>query len=140
MPVSTYGTDVQNITIGWNGNTAELDIAGGSSSSEATTEVGSETTTEAESETTTEAGSETTTEAAENSTEETTTEDATENTAVTTEQASENRQQLRSALQNRQRRMPQQRREQLRRSQDLSHPDLWSTGIMVSGVSIRQRI
>ena len=89
VPVSTYGTDVQNITIGWNGNTAELDIAGGSSSSEATTEVRSETTTEAESETTTEAGSETTTEAAENSTEETTTEDATENTAVTTEQASE---------------------------------------------------
>ena len=89
VPVSTYGTDVQNITIGWNGNTAELDIAGGSSSSEATTEVGSETTTEAESETTTQAGSETTTEAAENSTEETTTEDATENTAVTTEQASE---------------------------------------------------
>ncbi len=89
VPVSTYGTDVQNITIGWNGNTAELDIAGGSSSSEATTEVGSETTTEAESETTTEAGSETTTETAENSTEETTTEDATENTAVTTEQASE---------------------------------------------------
>lgn len=89
VPVSTYGTDVQNITIGWNGNTAELDIAGGSSSSEATTEVGSETTTEAESETTTEAGSETTTEATENSTEETTTEDATENTAVTTEQASE---------------------------------------------------
>ena len=81
VPVSTYGTDVQNITIGWNGNTAELNIAGGSSSSEATTEVGSETTTEAE--------SETTTEAAENSTEETTTEDATENTAVTTEQASE---------------------------------------------------
>lgn len=73
VPVSTYGTDVQNITIGWNGNTAELDIAGGSSSSEATTEVGSETTTEA----------------AENSTEEATTEDATENTAVTTEQASE---------------------------------------------------
>lgn len=89
VPVSIYGTDVQNITIGWNGNTAELDIAGGSSSSEATTEVGSETTTEAESETTTETGSETTTEAAENSTEETTTEDATENTAVTTEQASE---------------------------------------------------
>ena len=89
VPVSTYGTDVQNITIGWNGNTAELDIAGGSSSSEATTEVGSETTTEAESETTTETGSETTTEAAENSTEEATTEDATENTAVTTEQASE---------------------------------------------------
>lgn len=89
VPVSTYGTDVQNITIGWNGNTAELDIAGGSPSSEATTEVGSETTTEAESETTTETGSETTTEAAENSTEETTTEDATENTAVTTEQASE---------------------------------------------------
>ena len=81
VPVSTYGTDVRNITIGWNGNTAELNIAGGSSSSEATTEVGSETTTEAE--------SETTTEAAENSTEETTTEDATENTAVTTEQASE---------------------------------------------------
>lgn len=81
VPVSTYGTDVQNITIGWNGNTAELNIAGGSSSSEATTEVGSETTTEAE--------SETTTEAAENSTEETTTEDATENTTVTTEQASE---------------------------------------------------
>ena len=89
VPVSTYGTDVQNITIGWNGNTAELDIAGGSSSSEATTEVGSETTTEAESETTTETGSETTTETAENSTEEATTEDATENTAVTTEQASE---------------------------------------------------
>ncbi len=89
VPVSTYGTDVQNITIGWNGNTAELDIAGGSSSSEATTEVGSETTTEAESETTTETGSETTTEASENSTEEATTEDATENTAVTTEQASE---------------------------------------------------
>lgn len=89
VPVSTYGTDVQNITIGWNGNTAELNIAGGSSSSEATTEVGSETTTEAESETTTETGSETTTEAAENSTEEATTEDATENTAVTTEQASE---------------------------------------------------
>lgn len=81
VPVSTYGTDVRNITIGWNGNTAELNIAGGSSSSEATTEVGSETTTEAE--------SETTTEAAENGTEETTTEDATENTAVTTEQASE---------------------------------------------------
>ena len=81
VPVSTYGTDVQNITIGWNGNTAELNIAGGSSSSEATTEVGSETTTEAE--------SETTTEVAENSTEETTTEDATENTAATTEQASE---------------------------------------------------
>lgn len=97
VPVSTYGTDVQNITIGWNGNTAEIDIAGGSSSSEAATEVESETTTEAESETTTEAvsettteaGSETTTETAENSTEEATTEDATENTAVTTEQASE---------------------------------------------------
>lgn len=97
VPVSTYGTDVQNITIGWNGNTAELVIAGGSSSSEATTETGSETTTEAESETTTETGSEatteagsgTTTETAENSTEETTTEDATEDTAVTTEQASE---------------------------------------------------
>ena len=81
VPVSTYGTDVRNITIGWNGNTAGLDIADGSSSSEATTEAGSETTTEAE--------SESTTEATENSTEETTTEDATENTAVTTEQASE---------------------------------------------------
>lgn len=81
VPVSTYGTDVRNITIGWNGNTAGLDIADGSSSSEATTEAGSETTTEAE--------SESTTEAAENSTEETTTEDATEDTTVTTEQASE---------------------------------------------------
>lgn len=81
VPVSTYGTDVRNITIGWNGNTAEFDIADGSSSSEATTEVGSETTTEAE--------SESTTEATENSTEETTTEDATEDTTVTTEQASE---------------------------------------------------
>lgn len=77
VPVSTYGTDVRNITIGWNGNTAGLDIADGSSSSEATTEAGSETTTEAE--------SESTTEATENSTEETTTED----TTVTTEQASE---------------------------------------------------
>lgn len=82
VPVSTYGTDVMNITMGWNGNTAELDIAGGSSSSEATTEAGSETTTEAE--------SETTTEAAESSTEETTTEESTENTEVTTEQTSEN--------------------------------------------------
>lgn len=67
VPVSTYGTDVRNITIGWNGNTAEFDIADGSSSSEATTEAGSETTTESE--------SESTTEAAENSTEETTTEE-----------------------------------------------------------------
>ena len=82
VPVSTYGTDVRNITIGWNGNTAELDIAGDSSSSEATTEAGSETTTEAE--------SETTTEAAESSTEETTTEESTENSEVTTEQTSEN--------------------------------------------------
>ena len=82
VPVSTYGTAVQNITIGWNGNTAELVIAGGSSSSEATTEAVSETTTEAE--------SETTTEAAESSTEETTTEESTENTEVTTEQTSEN--------------------------------------------------
>ena len=81
VPVSTYGTDERNITIGWNGNTAGLDIADGSSSSEATTEAGSETTTEAE--------SESTTEATENSTEETTTEDATEDTTVTTEQASE---------------------------------------------------
>lgn len=81
VPVSTYGTDVRNITIGWNGNTAGLDIADGSSSSEATTEAGSETTTEAE--------SESTTEATENSTEETTTEDATEDTTVTTEQVSE---------------------------------------------------
>lgn len=81
VPVSTYGTDVRNITIGWNGNTAEFDIADGSSSSEATTEAGSETTTESE--------SESTTEATENSTEETTTEDATEDTTVTTEQASE---------------------------------------------------
>jgi uncharacterized protein (TIGR04145 family) len=81
VPVSTYGTDVRNITIGWNGNTAELNIADGSSSSEATTEAGSETTTEAE--------SESTTEAVESSTEETTTEDATEDTTVTTEQASE---------------------------------------------------
>lgn len=81
VPVSTYGTDVRNITIGWNGNTAGLDIADGSSSSEATTEAGSETTMEAE--------SESTTEATENSTEETTTEDATEDTTVTTEQASE---------------------------------------------------
>lgn len=82
VPVSTYGTDVRNITIGWNGNTAGLDIAGGSSSSETTTEAGSETTTETE--------SETTTEDAESSTEETTTEDATGDTEVTTEQASEN--------------------------------------------------
>lgn len=82
VPVSTYGTDVRNITIGWNGNTAEFDIADGSSSSEATTEAGSETTTEAE--------SETTTEAAESSTEETTTEASTESTEVTTEQTSEN--------------------------------------------------
>lgn len=74
VPVSTYGTAVMNITIGWNGNTAELDIAGGSSSSEVTTE----------------AESETTTEAAESSTEETTTEESTENTEVTTEQTSEN--------------------------------------------------
>lgn len=81
VPVSTYGTDVRNITIGWNGNTAEFDIADGSSSSEATTETGSETTTESE--------SESTTEATENSTEETTTEAATEDTTVTTEQASE---------------------------------------------------
>ena len=100
VPVSTYGTDVRNITIGWNGNTAEIDIAGGSSSSEAATEVGSETTTETESETTTEAVSETTTEAGSETTTETiseattetaesSTEAATENTAVTTEQASE---------------------------------------------------
>ena len=74
VPVSTYGTAVMNITIGWNGNTAELDIAGDSSSSE----------------TTTEAGSEATTEAADSSTEETTTEESTENTEVTTEQTSEN--------------------------------------------------
>lgn len=74
VPVSTYGTAVQNITIGWNGNTAELVIAGDSSSSE----------------TTTEAGSEATTEAADSSTEETTTEESTENTEVTTEQTSEN--------------------------------------------------
>ena len=92
VPVTTYGTDVQNITIGWNGNTAEIDIAGGSSSSEATTEAESETTTEAVSETTTEAVSETTTEAESETTTETaesSTEAATENTAVTTEQASE---------------------------------------------------
>ena len=92
VPVSTYGTDVQNITIGWNGNTAEIDIAGGSSSSEAATEVGSETTTEAESETTTEIISEATTEAESETTTETaesSTEAATEDTAVTTEQASE---------------------------------------------------
>ena len=92
VPVSTYGTDVQNITIGWNGNTAEIDIAGGSSSSEATTEAESETTTEAVSETTTEAESETTTETISEATTETaesSTEAATENTAVTTEQASE---------------------------------------------------
>lgn len=74
VPVSTYGTAVQNITIGWNGNTAELVIAGDSSSSE----------------TTTEAGSEATTEAADSSTEETTTEKSTENTEATTEQTSEN--------------------------------------------------
>ena len=73
VPVSTYGTDVQNITIGWNGNTAELDIAGDSSSSE----------------TTTEAGSEATTESADNSTEETTTEEVTEDTTEATEQATE---------------------------------------------------
>lgn len=73
VPVSTYGTDVQNITIGWNGNTAELDIAGDSSSSE----------------TTTEAGSEATTESADNSTEETTTEEVTEDTTEATEQVTE---------------------------------------------------
>lgn len=73
VPVSTYGTDVRNITIGWNGNTAGLDIAGGSSSSEATTE----------------AGSEATTESADNSTEETTTEEVTEDTTEATEQVTE---------------------------------------------------
>lgn len=73
VPVSTYGTDVRNITIGWNGNTAELDIAGASSSSE----------------TTTEAGSEATTESADNSTEETTTEEVTEDTTEATEQVTE---------------------------------------------------
>lgn len=73
VPVSTYGTDVLNITIGWNGNTAELDIAGDSSSSE----------------TTTEAGSEATTESADNSTEETTTEEVTEDTTEATEQVTE---------------------------------------------------
>lgn len=73
VPVSTYGTDVRNITIGWNGNTAELDIAGDSSSSE----------------TTTEAGSEATTESADNSTEETTTEKVTEDTTEATEQVTE---------------------------------------------------
>lgn len=73
VPVSTYGTAVMNITIGWNGNTAELDIAGDSLSSE----------------TTTEAGSEATTESADNSTEETTTEEVTEDTTVATEQVTE---------------------------------------------------
>lgn len=73
VPVSTYGTDVRNITIDWNGNTAELDIAGDSSSSE----------------TTTEAGSEATTESADNSTEETTTEEVTEDTTEATEQVTE---------------------------------------------------
>lgn len=73
VPVSTYGTDVRNITIGWNGNTAELDIAGDSSSSE----------------TTTEAGSDATTESADNSTEETTTEEVTEDTTEATEQVTE---------------------------------------------------
>lgn len=73
VPVSTYGTDVRNITIGWNGNTAELDIAGDSLSSE----------------TTTEAGSEATTESADNSTEETTTEEVTEDTTEATEQVTE---------------------------------------------------
>ena len=73
VPVSTYGTAVMNITIGWNGNTAELDIAGDSSSSE----------------TTTEAGSEATTESADNSTEGTTTEEVTEDTTEATEQATE---------------------------------------------------
>lgn len=73
VPVSTYGTNVRNITIGWNGNTAELDIAGDSSSSE----------------TTTEAGSEATTESADNSTEETTTEEVTEDTTEATEQVTE---------------------------------------------------
>ncbi len=73
VPVSTYGTDVRNITIGWNDNTAELDIAGDSSSSE----------------TPTEAGSEATTEAADNSTEETTTEEVTEDTTEATEQVTE---------------------------------------------------
>lgn len=73
VPVSTYGTDVRNITIGWNDNTAELDIAGDSSSSE----------------TTIEAGSEATTESADNSTEETTTEEVTEDTTEATEQVTE---------------------------------------------------
>ena len=73
VPVSTYGTDVRNITIGWNDNTAKLDIAGDSSSSE----------------TTTEAGSEATTESADNSTEETTTEEVTEDTTEATEQVTE---------------------------------------------------
>ena len=73
VPVSTYGTDVRNITIGWNDNTAELDIAGDSSSSE----------------TTTEAGSEATTESADNSTEETTTGEVTEDTTEATEQVTE---------------------------------------------------
>lgn len=73
VPVSTYGTAVMNITIGWNGNTAKLDIAGDSSSSE----------------TTTEAGSEATTESADNSTEETTTEEVTEDTTEATEQVTE---------------------------------------------------
>ena len=73
VPVSTYGTDVRNITIGWNSNTAELDIAGDSSSSE----------------TTTEAGSGATTESADNSTEETTTEEVTEDTTEATEQVTE---------------------------------------------------
>ena len=74
VPVGTYGTDVRNITIGWNGNTAELDIAGDSSSSETTTEAGSEATTES---------------ADNNSTEETTTEEVTEDTTEATEQVTE---------------------------------------------------
>lgn len=88
VPVSTYGADVHDITIGWNGNMAELDIAD-DISSETTTEAGGEATTESGSEATTETGSETTTEVADNSTEESTTEKNTENTTETTEQASE---------------------------------------------------
>ena len=83
VPVSTYGTDVRNITIGWNDNMAELDIAGDSSSSETTTEAGSEATTESADNST-----EDTTEATEQVTESTTEQTTTE--VSTSEKATEN--------------------------------------------------
>ena len=83
VPVSTYGTDVRNITIGWNDNMAELDIAGDSSSSETTTEAGSEATTESA-----DISTEDTTEATEQVTVSTTEQTTTE--VSTSEKATEN--------------------------------------------------